>query len=154
MRAIEYGFVHQGGRAGARPVLVEIEDRTYCLDPADVEAKITERTKAIIPVHMNGHPADMEAICDIARKNGLHIIEDAAQSNGASANGTRVGQWGTTACFSFFPSKNLGAYGDAGAVVTNDSRLAERIRMLRSHGRGDKFTSQIVGGSHRLGRRS
>ena len=135
---------------GARPVLVDIDPRTYNLDPRAVERAITPRTRAIIPVHLYGQPAEMDAILEIARKHNVCVIEDAAQAHGAEYRGKRAGTMGDVACFSFFPSKNLGAYGDAGALITNDDELAARARLLRDHGRRDKYEHLIVGYGYRL----
>lgn len=120
--------------AGASPVFVDIEPLTYTLDPAQVEAKLSPRTKAILPVHLYGHPCDMGAIMRLAQAHHLSVIEDCAQAIGAQYQGRRVGSFGTAGCFSFYPTKNLGAYGDGGMVMTNDARLAEQIRTLRAHG--------------------
>ena len=135
---------------GAKPVFVDIDPRTYNIDPGQIERAITPRTKAIIPVHLYGQPAEMDAILDIARKHNLRIIEDAAQAHGAEYRGRRAGTMSDLACFSFYPGKNLGAYGDAGALVTDDAELAERARMLRDHGRRSKYEHQIVGYGYRL----
>lgn len=135
---------------GARPVLVDIDPRTYNIDPAQIERAITPRTRVIMPVHLYGQPAEMDAILDIARRHGLKVIEDAAQAHGAEYRGRRAGSMGEVACFSFYPGKNLGAYGDAGALVTNDAGLAEQARMLRDHGRRGKYEHQIVGYGYRL----
>jgi dTDP-4-amino-4,6-dideoxygalactose transaminase len=135
---------------GAKPVLVDIDPRTYNIDPNKIEAAITPRTRAIIPVHLYGQPAEMDAILDIARKHNLRVIEDAAQAHGAEFHGRRAGSMGDVACFSFFPSKNLGAYGDAGALVTNDAALADHARMLRDHGRSEKYAHKLVGYGYRL----
>ena len=135
---------------GARPVFVDIDPHTYNIDPAPIEAAITSRTKAILPVHLYGQPADMDPILDIARRHGLKVIEDAAQAHGALYNGKRVGSMGDVACFSFYPGKNLGAYGDAGAVVTNDEAAASRIRLLRNHGRQEKYTHDLEGFNYRI----
>ncbi|MBI3742494.1 MAG: DegT/DnrJ/EryC1/StrS family aminotransferase [Chloroflexi bacterium] len=135
---------------GARPVLVDVDPRTYNISPRAIERAITPRTRAIIPVHLYGQPAEMDAILAIARKNNLRVIEDAAQAHGAEYRGKRAGTLGDVACFSFYPGKNLGAYGDAGALVTNDDELAARARMLRDHGRSEKYTHQIVGYGYRL----
>ena len=135
---------------GARPVLVDIDPRTYNLDPRAVERAITPRTKAIIPVHLYGQPAEMDAILEIARQHNVRVIEDAAQAHGAEYRGKRAGSMGDVACFSFFPSKNLGAYGDAGALITNDDEFAARARLLRDHGRRDKYEHLIVGYGYRL----
>ncbi|MBM3130851.1 MAG: DegT/DnrJ/EryC1/StrS family aminotransferase [Chloroflexi bacterium] len=135
---------------GARPVLVDIDPRTYNLDPRAVERAITPRTRAIIPVHLYGQPAEMDPILEIARQHHVRVIEDAAQAHGAEYRGKRAGSMGDLACFSFFPSKNLGAYGDAGALVTNDDDLAARARLLRDHGRRDKYEHLVVGYGYRL----
>lgn len=136
--------------AGARPVFVDIDPQTYNLDPTKIEAAITERTKAIIPVHLYGQPADMDPILEIARKHSLRVIEDAAQAHGAEYKGRRVGTLGDAACFSFFPGKNLGAFGDAGAVVTNNTAIAEQVRLLRNHGRHQKYEHVVEGYGERL----
>lgn len=135
---------------GAAPVFVDVDPRSYAMDPAALERAITPRTKAILPVHIYGTPCDMAAINRIAEARGLVVIEDAAQAHGAELNGKRVGGWSRAATFSFYPGKNLGAYGDAGAVVTSDDALAERIRKLRDHGRMSKYTHDIVGYNHRM----
>src|SRR5512146_879894 len=116
---------------GARPVFVDIDPRTYNLDPDQVERAITPRTRAIIPVHLYGQPAEMDPILAIARKHHLKVIEDAAQAHGSEYRGRRAGTMGDVACFSFYPGKNLGAYGDAGALVSNDAELAAHARVLR-----------------------
>jgi dTDP-4-amino-4,6-dideoxygalactose transaminase len=133
---------------GAKPVFVDIDPPTYNLNPALLEAAITGRTKAIMPVHLYGQPADMQPILDIAR--GIPVLEDAAQAHGTEYRGKRVGNWGVAACFSFYPGKNLGAYGDAGAVLTNDDALAKRIAMLRNHGRTGKYEHEFIGYGDRL----
>lgn len=120
---------------GARPVFVDIDPQTYTIDPDEVARAITPRTRAIVPVHLYGMPADMDAIRALAQQHGLVIIEDAAQAHGATYKGQSVGTLGHAACFSFYPGKNLGAYGDAGAVTTNDPALAQRVLALRDHGR-------------------
>lgn len=135
---------------GARPVLVDIEADTYNIDPALIEKKITQKTKAVIPVHLFGHPCDMDAIMAIAERHGLKVIEDCAQAIGAEFGSRRVGGFGDIGCFSFFPSKNLGCYGDGGMVITNDKALADKIRMLRVHGQADKYRHQIEGRNSRL----
>lgn len=136
--------------AGAKPVFADIDLRTYNLDPTQIEAVITEKTKAILPVHLYGQPADMDPLLAIAERYNLAVIEDAAQAHGAEYRGRRAGTLGQAACFSFYPGKNLGAYGDAGAVVTNDAELAERVRMLRDHGRLSKYEHQLLGFGERL----
>ena len=135
---------------GATPVFADIEPTTYQLDPASVEAAITERTKAIMAVHLFGHPAPMQELRAIADAKGLLLIEDAAQAYGASLNGVRCGAIGDIATFSFFPTKNLGGFGDGGLVTTDDDAIAERIRELRFHGSKDKRTFTQVGMNSRL----
>jgi dTDP-4-amino-4,6-dideoxygalactose transaminase len=137
-------------RLGAHPVFVDIDPVSYNIDPAGIEAKVTPRTKAIIPVHLYGQCADMDPILGVARRHGLAVIEDAAQAIGAEYKGTRAGAMGTIGCFSFFPSKNLGAFGDGGAVVTNDAGLASKMKILRSHGSSPKYYHKYVGGNFRL----
>lgn len=136
--------------AGCKPVLVDVLPDTYNMDPIKLEEKITSKTKAIIPVHLYGQPADLEAIMAIARRYNLFVIEDAAQAHGARYKGRPVGSLGDAACFSFYPSKNLGAYGDGGAVVTNDEALALKIRQLRDHGSIRKYQHELVGYNSRL----
>ena len=136
--------------SGAKVVFVDIDPRTYNIDPEKIEEKISEKTRAIIPVHLYGQPADIEAIMRLAREYGLKVIEDSAQAHGAKYKGMTIGGIGDAACFSFYPGKNLGAYGDGGAVVTNDDTLAIRIRMLANHGRVDKYDHQIEGINSRL----
>jgi len=136
---------------GATPVLVDVRDDTLNLDPEAVEAALTPATRAIIPVHLHGHPADMPPLLALARARGVLVIEDAAQAHGATLpDGRRVGTLGDMACFSFFPSKNLGACGDGGAVLTSSEALATRVRMLRDHGRDAHKGHQIVGRCSRL----
>jgi dTDP-4-amino-4,6-dideoxygalactose transaminase len=135
---------------GAVPVFVDIDPRTYTIDPARIEQAITAKTKVILPVHLYGQTADMDPINAIARKYGLHVVEDAAQAHGAKYKGQKTGNLGEIACFSFYPGKNLGAYGDAGAVVTNNEALAEHLRMLRDHGRQSKYEHEFVGYGNRL----
>lgn len=135
---------------GARPVFVDIDPRTYNIDPALVEARITPRSRAIMPVHLFGQCADMDPILDIARRHRLVVIEDAAQAIGAEYRGRRAGSLGHYGALSFFPSKNLGAAGDAGMVVTNDAHRAERLRVLRAHGSKPKYYHQLIGGNFRL----
>ena len=135
---------------GARPVFVDIKEDTMLMDPALLERAITPRTKAIVPVHLYGQPCDLDAIIEIAERHGLKVIEDAAQAHGARWRGRRVGSIGDAACFSFYPGKNLGAYGDAGAVVSQDEELIERIRMLANHGRLEKYTHKMEGVNSRL----
>lgn len=135
---------------GASVVFVDIDPRTFNIDPTKIDNKITKKTRAILPVHLYGQPADMAPILEIARKHGLKVIEDAAQAHGATYKGSRVGTLGDAACFSFYPGKNLGAYGDGGAIVTSDEELAMKARMLANHGRVDKYDHKIEGVNSRL----
>jgi len=137
-------------RLGAKPVFVDIDPLTFNIDPARIEAAITRRTKAIMPVHLFGQCADMDPILAVARKHKLAVIEDAAQAIGSEYKGKRAGSMGTVGCFSFFPSKNLGAVGDAGAVTCNDDVLARRLVKLRGHGADVKYYHDEVGGNFRL----
>lgn len=137
-------------QVGATPVFVDIEPATFNLDPALVERAITPCTKAIVPVHLYGQPARMDALVEIARRHRLRLIEDAAQAHGSAYRGTRVGGFGDLACFSFFPGKNLGAYGDGGAVTGNDEELLARVRRLRDHGRTTKYEHVELGFGERL----
>jgi dTDP-3-amino-3,4,6-trideoxy-alpha-D-glucose transaminase len=137
--------------AGARPVLVDVDPATFTMDPARTEEAITPRTRAVIPVHLYGHPADMNAFGEIARRRGLFLIEDAAQAHGAEIAGRRVGSFGHLACFSFYPSKNLGALGDAGMVVSDDGDLLRRLRQIANHGAGEhKYDNVVPGTNSRL----
>ncbi len=136
--------------AGAKPVLVDIDPKTYNIDPNLIEEKITKKTKAIIPVHLYGQPAEMEKINKIAKKYGLFVLEDACQAHGAFYKGKRCGSLGNAAAFSFYPAKNLGAYGDGGAVVTNSTEVAEKIRMLRDYGQKEKYHHLVRGYNSRL----
>lgn len=136
--------------SGARVVFVDIDPHTFNIDPGKIEGKISKHTKAIIPVHLYGQPADLDPILTMARKYGLRVIEDAAQAHGAVYRGGKVGAIGDAGCFSFYPGKNLGAYGDAGAVVTNDDELAMRIRKIANHGRIAKYDHEIEGINSRL----
>lgn len=135
---------------GATPVLVDIDPETYNIDPALIEAAVTPRTRAIMPVHLYGQPADIDAIMAVARRHGLLVIEDAAQAAGARYKGRRIGGLGDAAGFSFYPGKNLGAYGDGGAVVTNDAAVAEKIRLLRNIGQKVKYFHEVKGYNNRL----
>jgi dTDP-4-amino-4,6-dideoxygalactose transaminase len=135
---------------GARPVLVDVDPQTYNLDPDKLEAAITPATRAIMPVHLYGQPADMDPLVEIARRHNLLVVEDAAQGHGARYKGRRTGALGDAAAFSFYPGKNLGAYGDGGAVVTNDPAIADRVRLLRNLGQRTKYDHQIKGFNHRL----
>ena len=138
-------------RLGAKPVFVDIDPQTYNINPQLIDQEITPRTRAIIPVHLFGQCVDMEPILEIASKHGLKIIEDAAQSIGAEyMNGQRAGSIGQIGCLSFFPSKNLGALGDGGMVLTSDEDLAERLRVLRVHGSKPKYYHKMIGGNFRL----
>lgn len=136
--------------AGAEVVFADIAAGSYALDPKAAEQSVTERTRAIIPVHLYGIPADMEAFKALGDKYNLSIIEDAAQAQGARYKGRRVGAIGRAGCFSFFPSKNLGAFGDGGAVASADAELIKKVRMLANHGREDKYTHQLIGTNSRL----
>ena len=136
--------------AGARPVPVDPDERTYNLDPELIDAAITPRTRAIMPVHLYGQPADMDPIKAIAARHGLKVIEDAAQAHGTRYKGRRVGGLGDAANFSFYPGKNLGALGDGGAVVTNDADLAEKVRVLRNYGSRVKYHNEAKGFNSRL----
>jgi dTDP-4-amino-4,6-dideoxygalactose transaminase len=135
---------------GATPVPVEPDSATFNLDPARIEAAITPRTRAIMPVHLYGQPADMDPILAIARRHKLKVIEDAAQAHGARYRGRRVGALGDAAGFSFYPGKNLGALGDGGAIVTNDAELAQRVRVLRNYGSSVKYHNEFKGHNSRL----
>lgn len=135
---------------GARPVLVDVEPDTYNLDPALLESAITPATRAIIPVHLYGQPANMDPILAIAQKHGLRVIEDACQAHGARYKGRRTGSLGDAAAFSFYPSKNLGAYGDGGMIVTSDAAVAEQCRLLRNVGQAVRYQHEIKGFNHRL----
>lgn len=135
---------------GARVVFVDCDEQTYNIDVESIEQKITGRTRAIIPVHLYGQPADMDSIADLAQKYNLMIVEDAAQAHGASYKGKNVGTFGHFACFSFFPGKNLGAYGDAGAMMTDDNELARKARMFANHGRTEKYNHEFEGFNSRL----
>lgn len=137
-------------RNGAKAVFVEIEPNTYCMDVRQIEKKITAKTKAILPVHLYGHPVDMDPLMEIAKKNNLPVIEDACQAHGAEYKGKKVGSIGKIGCFSFYPSKNLGAYGDAGLLVTNDEKLANQLKMSRNYGQPAKYYHDFVGINSRL----
>lgn len=136
--------------AGATPVLVDIEPNFYTMDPNKLTSVITPRTKAIIPVHLYGQPAELAPILAIARENGLRVIEDCAQAHGAIYKSRRVGSYGDMACFSFYPTKNLGALGDGGMVVTDQPELAQRVRLLREYGWAERYISDIPGWNSRL----
>ena len=135
---------------GAKPVFVDVDPLTYTMDPTLIEDAITSRTKAIIPVHLFGQPADMDPILEIARSHGLTVIEDAAQAHGAQYKGRCAGSIGDAGCFSFYPGKNLGALGEAGAVVTGNSELQKRIRILRDHGQIHKYHHTMIGWNARM----
>lgn len=135
---------------GARPVLVDADPGTYNLDPSALAAAITPRTRAILPVHLYGQPAELEPILAMAERHHLVVIEDAAQAHGAAYAGRRAGAWGHAAAFSFYPAKNLGAYGDAGMVVTNDGVIAEKVRQLRNYGERVKYEHVVTGTNSRL----
>ena len=148
-----YSFFATAGsiaRLGAKPVFVDIDPYTYNLNPDQIEAVITERTRAIIPVHLYGQMAEMEPIMRVAADHGLYVVEDAAQAIGSEYNGQRAGSIGHLGCFSFFPSKNLGGFGDGGMVVSNDPALAERVKLLRNHGAQPKYYHKFIGGNFRL----
>ena len=147
-----YSFFATAGaivRVGARPVLVDIDPVTFNIDPVAVKQAVTEKTKAILPVHLYGLSADMDPLLDEASRSSIPVIEDAAQAIGSTYKGRPVGGLGTFGCFSFFPSKNLGAFGDAGLVTTNDPALAQRVKVLRDHGMQPKYYHQLVGGNFR-----
>jgi dTDP-4-amino-4,6-dideoxygalactose transaminase len=135
---------------GATPVFCDIDPKTYCMDVQAIQSKITSCTKGIIPVHLYGHPADMHSIMDIAREYKLKVIEDNAQAFGSLFHGKKTGSFGHVACLSFFPTKNLGGYGDGGMVVTYDGEIAERVRMLRAHGWKRKYYPELLGYNSRL----
>lgn len=138
------------GIVGATPVFVDVDPLTFNLDPAKIEDAITPQTKAILPVHLYGQPCDMDPILEIARGHGLHVVEDVAQALGATYKGRQVGSFGDAGCLSFFPSKNLGGFGDGGMVVTNDGELAQRVEMLRRHGGRVKYYHDELGLNSRL----
>ncbi len=135
---------------GGKPVYVDIDEKTYNINPDLIEEKITEKTKAIIPVHLYGQPAEMDKIIDIARRYNLYAIEDSAQALGAEYKGRKVCTFGDLACISFFPTKNLGAFGDAGMIVTDNDELAEKVRMIRVHGSKVRYNHEILGVNSRL----
>ncbi|MHC4619365.1 MAG: DegT/DnrJ/EryC1/StrS family aminotransferase [Planctomycetota bacterium] len=137
-------------RVGAQPVFVDIDPKTYNIDPALIESAVTEKTRAIIPVHLFGQMADMDPIVEIAAKYNLAVIEDAAQSITSTYKGRKAGSIGTAGCFSFYPSKNLGGIGDGGMIVTNDEQLYRRMVMMRNHGQTGKYEYKYVGGNFRL----
>jgi dTDP-4-amino-4,6-dideoxygalactose transaminase len=135
---------------GARPVFVDVDDRTYTMDPAGLEGALSPRTKAIIPVHLFGQPTHMDPILEFARAHDLFVIEDAAQAHGAKYKGRTVGTLGNAGCFSFYPGKNLGAFGEAGAIVTDNFALQEKIRILRDHGQVRKYRHTMIGWNCRM----
>lgn len=135
---------------GATPVFVDIDPETYTMDWRQLEQVLTPRTRAILPVHLYGHPVDMQPVLDFARAHGLRVIEDASQAHGATYKGQRVGGLGDIGCFSLYYSKNLGAYGEAGICVTNDDRLAEALQLLRDHGSRVRYTHEVLGFNARL----
>jgi len=135
---------------GAKPVFVDINPKTYCINPELIEDAITKRTKAIIPVHLFGQCADMDRILEIAKINNLKVIEDTAQAMGATYKGRQAGSMGDMGCLSFFPSKNLGGFGDAGMIITNDKGLADKIKMLRVHGSTIRYMHSTIGTNSRL----
>jgi len=134
----------------ARPVFVDVDPDTFTMNPAELEKSLTKKTKAIIPVHLFGQPADMDSILEFARANGLFVVEDAAQAHGAQYKGQKAGTMGDAGCFSFYPGKNLGAFGEAGAVVTNDPELRKQIQMLRDHGQSRKYYHSTMGWNCRM----
>lgn len=135
---------------GATPVPVEPDSTTYNIDPTMIEAAVTPRTRAILPVHLYGQPADLDPILSIANQYGLRVVEDAAQAHGARYKGKRIGAHGDIICWSFYPGKNLGAFGDAGAITTNDDALAERVKLLRNYGSREKYINKELGVNSRL----
>ena len=135
---------------GAKPVLVDMDPRTHNIDPNGIEAAVTDRTRALMPVHLFGQPADLDPILSIAHRRNFLVIEDAAQAHGARYGGKRVGGFGQAAAFSFYPGKNLGAYGDGGAVTTNDDQTAEKLRQIRNYGQKTKYYHEIMGTNSRL----
>ena len=137
-------------RLGGVPIFVDIQPGTFNIDPNEIESKLSPRTRAIIPVHLFGRIADMDAIMDIANRRGIRVIEDAAQAIGAEHKGRRAGSIGNLGCFSFYPTKNLGGVGEGGMVTTNAQNLAERLRLLRNHGFRSKYHSEVIGGNFRL----
>jgi dTDP-4-amino-4,6-dideoxygalactose transaminase len=148
-----YSFFASAGviaRLGAKPVFVDIDSATFNIDAAQIESQITRRTRAIIPVHLYGQIADMEPILEIGSRRNIPVIEDAAQAIGAEWGGRRAGSMGKMGCLSFFPSKNLGGFGDGGMVLTNDADMADRVRLLRNHGFRTKYRNEFLGGNFRL----
>ena len=135
---------------GATPIFIDVDPETYTMDWRQLESALTERTRVIIPVHLYGHPVEMQPVMDFAKAHGLRVIEDASQAHGATYQGQRVGSFGDIACFSLYCSKNLGAYGEAGICVTNDGELAETLRMLRDHGSRTRYTHELIGVNARM----
>jgi dTDP-4-amino-4,6-dideoxygalactose transaminase len=135
---------------GAIPVYVDVDSETYTMDARQVEGRITKKTKALLPVHLYGQPADLEPLLDISRRHGIPLIEDAAQAHGARYRGQAAGSMGLCGCFSFYPGKNLGAFGEAGAVATNDSQLASRLRALRDHAQQQRYHHDEIGFNYRM----
>ena len=137
-------------RNGAKPVFVDIDQDTYCMDVSKIEDVITKKTKAILPVHLYGHPADMDAICKLKEDYSLYVIEDACQAHGAKYKGKKAGSIGDLGCFSFYPTKNLGAYGDGGAIVTDNEEFNEKLMQMRNYGQSKKYHHEFVGVNSRL----
>lgn len=135
---------------GAVPVLVDVDPKTYCLNPELLESALSEKSKAILPVHLYGHAADMPSIMSFAKRHGLFVVEDCAQAHGSNLGGQTVGTFGDVACFSFYPTKNLGAIGDGGAVLTNQSALADKLLLLRQYGWRERYVSEIPGLNTRM----
>ncbi|MBI3490732.1 MAG: DegT/DnrJ/EryC1/StrS family aminotransferase [Acidobacteria bacterium] len=135
---------------GATPVFVDMDRERYTIDPAAISAAITSKTRAIVPVHLYGQSVDLHGVLAVARRHNLLVVEDAAQAHGATYNGTRVGTFGHAAAYSFYPAKNLGAYGDGGLITTNDDRTAEKLRLLRNYGQRVKYSHSIAGTNSRL----
>lgn len=150
---VPFTFVATAGsiaRLGAKPVFVDIDPNSYNMDSVGLEARITKKTKAVLPVHLFGQAAEMDSILAVAGRHGIPVIEDAAQAIGARYKDNMVGSIGTMGCFSFFPSKNLGGFGDGGLVTTNDEKLAEKLKLLRTHGSRKKYSYEILGMNSRL----
>lgn len=137
-------------RAGARPVFIDVDPESYCIDVSKIEKSITNRTKAILPVHLYGLPAEMDVLREVAQDHGLYILEDACQAHGAEFKNKMAGSMGDLGCFSFYPTKNLGACGDGGMVMTNDADIAERLRILRNYGQHQKYIKSMMGINSRL----
>jgi dTDP-4-amino-4,6-dideoxygalactose transaminase len=137
-------------RNGAVPVFADIDPETYCIDPDAISRAITWRTRAILPVHIYGHPADMGPLMEVAEEHGIVVIEDACQAHGAEYHGKKAGSIGSIGCFSFYPGKNIGAYGDAGCLITDDPDLSNRLRMLRNYGQKEKYLSECLGMNSRM----